>query len=175
MFGLARTGASAIRSLVAGGARVFAWDDGERSRAIAPIWAREISAFCVVAVGSDSHIGLEPRCAADASRAARSGQRRAPSRRRNHRRHGVVCPRVAREPGSGRAPVIAVTGTNGKSTTTALIGHILAACGFLPRSAAISASRCSNSGRRPRDRPMCWKCHRIRSSCRQALRRTLLS
>ena len=30
----------------------------------------------------------------------------------------------------GRAPVIAITGTNGKSTTTALVGHILAACGF---------------------------------------------
>ena len=31
---------------------------------------------------------------------------------------------------NGQAPVIAITGTNGKSTTTALIGHILAAAGF---------------------------------------------
>jgi UDP-N-acetylmuramoylalanine-D-glutamate ligase len=30
----------------------------------------------------------------------------------------------------GKAPVIAITGTNGKSTTTALVGHILKACGF---------------------------------------------
>ena len=30
----------------------------------------------------------------------------------------------------GKSPVIAITGTNGKSTTTALVGHILNQCGF---------------------------------------------
>jgi UDP-N-acetylmuramoylalanine--D-glutamate ligase len=34
---------------------------------------------------------------------------------------------------AGKAPLIAITGTNGKSTTTALIGHILSACGLDPQ------------------------------------------
>ena len=36
----------------------------------------------------------------------------------------------SRAKSTGKAPVIAITGTNGKSTTTALVGHILSACGF---------------------------------------------
>jgi UDP-N-acetylmuramoylalanine--D-glutamate ligase len=38
--------------------------------------------------------------------------------------------REIRADGKNRAPVIAITGTNGKSTTTALVGHILNSCGF---------------------------------------------
>src|SRR3954452_21563062 len=45
VFGLARTGASAIRALVSGGARVFAWDDGERSRAACSNLGAEIAPF----------------------------------------------------------------------------------------------------------------------------------
>src|ERR1041385_4487652 len=41
VFGLARTGMSAARALMAGGARVYAWDDGEASRrSVAELGAR---------------------------------------------------------------------------------------------------------------------------------------
>jgi UDP-N-acetylmuramoylalanine--D-glutamate ligase len=123
VFGLARSGHAAVRALQAGGAEVFAWDDKETSRnaaqgaAVVPWqdWPWEKISALVLSPGVPlTH--PEP--------------------------HPVV--RRAKEAGAevigdielfareilGRAPVVAITGTNGKSTTTALIGHIFSACGF---------------------------------------------
>ena len=50
-------------------------------------------------------------------------------RRRGDRRHRVVLPR-ARGASRPAAPFVAITGTNGKSTTTALIAHLVASAGM---------------------------------------------
>jgi UDP-N-acetylmuramoylalanine--D-glutamate ligase len=131
VFGLARSGLSAVRSLVEGSARVFAWDDNENARSVA-----QREGACVVpfadwpwrslkALVLSPGIPLTHPVPHDVVRAAREA--------------GVEVigdvELFAREirpdrTKPGRAPVIAVTGTNGKSTTTALIGHILSSCGF---------------------------------------------
>ncbi|HEX4302982.1 MAG TPA: UDP-N-acetylmuramoyl-L-alanine--D-glutamate ligase [Rhizomicrobium sp.] len=131
VFGLARTGLASIRSLVAGGARVFAWDDREASRRqaiadgaiVVPIaeWPWDKLAALVLSPG----VPLTHPVPHDIVLKAKSA--------------GVAVigdmEVFAREIGAdpaipGRSPVIAITGTNGKSTTTALIGHILAKNGF---------------------------------------------
>ncbi|HEX3942535.1 MAG TPA: UDP-N-acetylmuramoyl-L-alanine--D-glutamate ligase [Rhizomicrobium sp.] len=126
VFGLARTGVSAARALIAGGARVYAWDDGEASRRGAEelgarvlsmeAWPWERLSALILSPGVPlTHPA--PHTVVDAARNA-----------------GVVVigdmELFAREIRS-TAPLVAVTGTNGKSTSTALIGHILSACGYV--------------------------------------------
>ena len=131
VFGLARTGLGAVRSLVAGGTSVIAWDDsstardlgGQEGAQIMPWreWPWEKIAALVLSPGVPlTH--PKPHGVVEHANSA----------------HVPVIGDVelfAREvrPNPdlpGRSPVIAITGTNGKSTTTALVGHILSQCGF---------------------------------------------
>ncbi len=119
VLGLARTGLAAAAALKAGGARVHAWDDAAPRRDAAaangvPIedpaeldWSR--MAALVMSPGIP-HTHPRPHPAAAAARRAKVPV------------IGDIELLVRSAPD---ARYVAVTGTNGKSTTTALIGHIL--------------------------------------------------
>lgn len=127
LFGLGGSGIATAHSLVAGGAEVIAWDDnGEsiaraegESLAVADLSKQDWSdlAALILAPGVplthprphrvvDLAHGAGLEIIGDIELFARERARAAPD-----------------------APMIAITGTNGKSTTTALIGHIVSASG----------------------------------------------
>lgn len=129
VFGLARTGISAVRALLAGGARVCAWDDREDSRRRAAEVGARVQEFeswpweRLTALVLSPGVPLTHPAPHPAVRAAQGAEVEI---------IGDV-ELFARElsAGDSEAPLVGVTGTNGKSTTTALIGHILSSCGYM--------------------------------------------
>ena len=131
VFGLARSGLSAIEALKAGGADVIAWDDRESSRQAAVERGARVADWTtwpwagIRALVLSPGVPLthpEPHPVVRCARAA-----------------GIevigdleLLARTIRPIAGGKslAPIVAITGTNGKSTTTALIAHVLKACGF---------------------------------------------
>ncbi|KAB7738909.1 UDP-N-acetylmuramoyl-L-alanine--D-glutamate ligase [Parvibaculum sedimenti] len=127
VFGLGKSGLSTVRALQAGGAKVVAWDDGEAKRKEATeagIALEDLSACDwsdIAALVLSPGVPLthpEPHWSVKCAKAA-----------------GVeiigdveLFDRTIRASSTG-ARIVAITGTNGKSTTTALIGHMVKRCG----------------------------------------------
>jgi len=131
VFGLARTGLASVCALKEGGAQVIAWDDNAGARdaghqagaEITPWreWAWENIAALILSPGVPLTHPRPHEVVTHAANAKVPVIGDVELFAREIRAH-------ADKP--GKAPVIAITGTNGKSTTTALIGHILASAGF---------------------------------------------
>ena len=129
VFGLARTGLAAARALIAGGAEVALWDERPEGRAAATAQGLSLVDLSVADWSQFAALVLSPGVPlthpsphwtvekAEAAGVEILGDvelfARTVSAATEHRRPKVV----------------AITGTNGKSTTTALIGHICATAG----------------------------------------------
>jgi len=129
VFGLGRTGVTAALSLAKGGASVHAWDDNPAARetaakngvALSDLSAADWDNFDALVLSPGVPDTLpKPHWTAEKAKAANVP---------------IICDieifarEIAARPEHDRPKIIAITGTNGKSTTTALIGHVLTACG----------------------------------------------
>lgn len=122
LFGLARSGTACWEALRLGGAEVFAWDDSALAVESAGFPATDLrdvdfkSLNCLVLSPGVPLTHPEPHWTVVKARAA-----------------GIEIigdtEVFQRELAGSSARMVAITGTNGKSTTTALIGHILRASG----------------------------------------------
>ena len=128
VFGLGASGRATALSLMAGGATVAAWDDGQASRdaaaqsgvPIVDLEAADWSKFAALVLAPGVPL-THPAPHWTALKARAAGIEIIGDIEIFCRERAAHCP---------DAPFIAITGTNGKSTTTALIAHILGSAGL---------------------------------------------
>ncbi len=129
MFGLARTGLAAARALIAGGAKVALWDERPEGRAAAEAEGLPLVDLATADWSDFAALMLSPGVPLTHPTPHWTVDRA--------RAEGVeilgdielFARAVNAAPEHKRPKVVAITGTNGKSTTTALIGHICASAG----------------------------------------------
>ncbi|MFN9711972.1 MAG: UDP-N-acetylmuramoyl-L-alanine--D-glutamate ligase [Alphaproteobacteria bacterium] len=129
VFGLARTGLAAARALVAGGATVALWDDKPAARDAALAEGFELTDISRSDWAGYDALMLSPGVPLThpaphwtVTKANSSGVEILGDIE-------LFARTVNASPEHRRPRIIAITGTNGKSTTTALIGHICAEAG----------------------------------------------
>jgi UDP-N-acetylmuramoylalanine--D-glutamate ligase len=129
VFGLARSGLAAARSLKAGGAEVAAWDEAKAARDVAATEGFELvdlaradwSIFSALVLSPGVPL-THPEPHWTVKKARQAGVEIIGDIE-------IFARAVNAAPAHRRPKVVAITGTNGKSTTTALIGHMLTAAG----------------------------------------------
>lgn len=128
VFGLGGSGLATALALAAGGARPIVWDDGEAGRSAAAAKGLTVRNLAEIDWTSVAALLLSPGVPLTHPEPHWTVKLAAS--------HGVevigdielfVRQRRQQAPGS---PFVAITGTNGKSTTTALIAHLFAAAGW---------------------------------------------
>jgi UDP-N-acetylmuramoylalanine--D-glutamate ligase len=127
VFGLARSGIVSAEAIRAGGATVACWDDGAAGRAAAEkaglplvdLTTADWSQFAALVLAPGVPL-THPKPHWTVEKALRAGIEIIGDIELFFRERAKVCP---------TCPVIAITGTNGKSTTTALIAHVLQSAG----------------------------------------------
>jgi UDP-N-acetylmuramoylalanine--D-glutamate ligase len=129
VYGLARSGVATVEALLAGGASVMAWDEKEDARAafaattgsrsevrIADPLANSLYGYCGIVVSPGVPINRHPI-------AARARESKVPL-------IGDIELFAQARADLPAHKVVGITGTNGKSTTTALVTHILQSAGI---------------------------------------------
>ncbi|MFC5345891.1 Mur ligase family protein [Brevundimonas staleyi] len=130
VFGLGRSGITAARALKAGGAEPILWDDGVSGRMQAEAEGFELEDLTTADWSSFAALVLSPGAPLTHPKPHWTVDRA----------HAANVPvigdielfarAIAATPVSLRPKVVAITGTNGKSTTTALIGWVLKQAGL---------------------------------------------
>ena len=129
VFGLARTGLAAARSLAAGGADVVVWDEKAAARE-----AARAEGFALEDLNSADWLALAALVLSPGVPLTHPEPHWTVKRAREAGVEIVgdielFARSVAAAPAHKRPKIVAITGTNGKSTTTALVGHVCSQAG----------------------------------------------
>jgi UDP-N-acetylmuramoylalanine--D-glutamate ligase len=129
VFGLARTGLAAARALVAGGAQVALWDEKPAARQAAEEAGFALTDLTIADWSRFAALMLSPGVPLTHPAPHWTVERARAAEVEILGDIELFARTVNAAPEHKRPKVVAITGTNGKSTTTALVGHLCAQAG----------------------------------------------